>query len=85
MPKPTGHLADIDHIAELDGFMRGHTIVSVGESPNSYSEVYEKVMKQFTVNRPEYTDDYASDEAFDKVVGEALDKKSLMNGGAEDG
>ena len=65
--------------------MRGHTIVSVGESPNSYSEVYKKVMKQFTVNRPEYTDDYASEETFDKVVGEALDKKLSMNGGIDDG
>lgn len=84
VPKPTGHLADIDHIAELDGFMRGHTIASVGESPNSYSEVYQKIMKQFTVNKPEYTDDYDSDEAFDKVVGEALDKRLSGDGGVDD-
>lgn len=85
IPQATGHLADIDHIGEIDGFMRGHTIVSVGESPNSYSEVYQKVMKQFTVNRPEYTDNYDSDEAFDKVVGEALDKRLSGDGGVDDG
>lgn len=85
VPTPTSHLADIDHIGELDGFMRGHTITAIGESPNSYSEVYKKLMKQFTVNRPEYTDDYDSDDAFDKVVGESLDKILSNDGGVSDG
>lgn len=85
IPKPTGHLADIDHIGEVDGFMRGHTIVSVGESPNSYSEVYKKIMKKFTVNRPEYTENYDSDEAFDKVIGESIDNKLSANGGVNNG
>lgn len=85
VPKATGHLADIDHIGEVDGFMRGHTIASIGESPNSYSEVYKKLMKKFTVNRPEYAEDYDSDETFDKVVGEALDNKFLKESGVNDG
>ena len=86
VPKPTGHLADIDHIAELDGFMRGHTIVSVGEKPNSYSETYKKIMRKYTVGKPEFDEDnYDSDDTFDRIAGEVLDKTLLNNGGVDDG
>ena len=86
VPKATGHLADIDHIAELDGFMRGHTIVSVGEKPNSYSETYKKIMRKYTVGKPEFDEDnYDSDDTFDRIAGEVLDKTLLNNGGVDDG
>ena len=85
VPKATGHLADIDHIAELDGFMRGHTIVSVGEKPNSYSETYKKIMRKYTVGKPEFDEDnYDSDDTFDRIAGEVLDKTLLNNGGVDD-
>ena len=83
VPKPTGHLADVDHIAELDGIMRGHTIVSVGEQPNSYSETYKKVMKKLTVGRSEFDEDnYYSDDTFDRIAGERID--SIFDGGGVD-
>ena len=85
VPKATGHLADIDHIAETDGFMRGHTIVSVGEQPNSYSETYKKLMRKFTVGRPEFDEDnYDSDDTFDRIAGERIDSM-FNNGGVKNG
>ena len=82
IPKAKGHLADIDHIAELDGFMRGHTIVSVGEKPNSYSETYKKIMRKFTVGRPEFDEDnYDSDNTFDRIAGERIDNMFNDGGG----
>lgn len=85
IPKAKGHLADIDHIAELDGFMRGHTIVSVGEKPNSYSETYKKIMRKFTVGRPEFDEDnYDSDDTFDRIAGERIDDM-FDNGGGNNG
>ena len=75
VPKPKGHLADIDHIGELDGFMRGHTCKMVGVQ-NFYSEVYSKLMKQFTVNKPEYENDYDSETAFDNLFGDTIDKST---------
>lgn len=82
IPKPTGHLADIDHIAEADGFMRGHTIVSVGEQPNSYSETYKKLMRKFTVGRPEFDEDnFDSDDTFDRIAGERIDNMFGDGGG----
>ena len=70
VPAPQGHLADIDHIKELDGFIRGHTCKAVG-IPNFYSETYSKLMKQFTVTKPQYEDDYDSETAFDNIFGES--------------
>ena len=68
IPTPQGHLADIDHIGELDGFIRGHTCKAVGIQ-NFYSETYSKLMKQFTVNKPQYEDDYDSETSFDNIFG----------------
>lgn len=68
IPTPQGNLADIEHIGEIDAFMRGHTCKAVGIQ-NFYSETYNKLMKQFTVNKPQYEDDYDSETAFDNIFG----------------
>ena len=36
-----------------------------------YSETYSKLMKQFTVTKPQYEDDYDSETAFDNIFGES--------------
>lgn len=71
VPLPMPNLADIQHIGELDAFMRGHTCRTVGKK-NFYSETYTNMMKKFTVNKPEYKDDPDSNTTFDDLFGDDI-------------
>ena len=76
---PPANLADINHIGELDGFMRGHTCKTVGLK-NSFSQVYTDLMNKFKVERPQYGDDEDSDNVFDDIFGEQIAKEGNVDG-----
>ena len=44
-----------------------------------------KIMRKYTVGKPEFDEDnYDSDDTFDRIAGEVLDKTLLNNGGVDD-
>lgn len=74
LPEIDEELKDVDKIAlYIDTFFKGHTCKMLGEK-NAYSNLYSSMMKKFTVEKPEYEsdEDYDSEVAFDRFVGNAL-------------
>ena len=74
LPEIDPELADIDSIGlYIDAFFRGHTSKMLGLK-NSFSHIYEKVMKQFTVTKPQYNDEEDSEVIFEKVFGTNIEE-----------
>ena len=68
-------LKDVDKIGRyIDVFFKGHLSKSIGLK-NGFSKLYEKFMKKYTVNKPEYEDDDISDAVFDSI----FDDKNSSN------
>lgn len=62
-------LKDVDKLGLLtEVFVRGHTCKMLGVK-NAYSNLYEKVIKDYTVNKPEYDPDSNSEILFDAIFG----------------
>ena len=73
LPKIDPALEDTDNIGLLiDVFFRGHTSKMAGLK-NRFSNIYEKVMKKYTVSMPEYDEDTDSEIIFDKIFGDKED------------
>ena len=73
LPKIDPALEDTDRIGLLvDVFYRGHTSKMAGLK-NRFSNIYEKVMKKYTVSMPEYDEDTDSEIIFDKIFGDKED------------
>ena len=75
LPEIDEELRDVDKIGlYIDTFFKGHTCKMLGEK-NAYSNLYSSMMKQFTVDKPEYEsdEDYDSEVVFDKLIGAALE------------
>lgn len=69
LPEIDPELRDVDKIGlYFDVFYRGHASKMLGLK-NAFSHIYEKFMKQFTVNRPQYDEDEDSEIIFEKVFG----------------
>ena len=69
LPDIDPELEDVDKIGlYIDVFYRGHACKMLGLK-NAFSHIYEKVMKQFTVTKPQYDEDEDSEIIFDKVFG----------------
>ena len=69
LPDIDPELADIDKIGTyIDVFYRGHASKMLGLK-NRFSNLYEKVMAQFTVNPPSYDEESDSEILFDKIFG----------------
>lgn len=73
LPKIDPEFEDLDKIGLLiDVFFRGHTSKMAGLK-NAFSNIYEKVMKKYTVSLPEYDEDTDSEVIFDKIFGNRED------------
>lgn len=69
LPDVDPELEDVDKVGLLiDVFFRGHTSKMVGIK-NRFSNLYEKYMRKYTVDKPEYDEDEDSEIVFDKVFG----------------
>ena len=69
LPEIDPELQDVDKIGlYIDAFFRGHTSKMLGLK-NTFSHIYEKVMRKYTVNSPQYDADEDSELIFEKIFG----------------
>lgn len=70
LPKIDEELEDVDRIGRyIDCFYRGHTCKMMGIN-NQYTKIYDDMMKELTVNKPEYDDNEGNSETiFDAIFG----------------
>lgn len=74
LPEIDEELKDVDKIGlYLDVFFKGHLAKMMGLK-NGFSRLYNKYMKQYTVEKPEYESDEDSEALFDAIFGSSLDK-----------
>lgn len=74
LPEIDPELEDVDKIGlYIDAFFRGHTSKMLGLK-NTFSHIYERVMSQFTVHKPQYNEDEDSEVIFEKVFGSNHDE-----------
>lgn len=73
LPEIDPELEDVDKIGlYIDSFYRGHACKMLGIK-NTFSHLYEKVMKKYTVEPPEYDDETDSEILFEKIFGSVED------------
>lgn len=73
LPEIDEELRDVDKIAwYFDIFFKGHLSKMMGLK-NGLSNAYNKFMKKYTVEKPEYDDDENSEALFDAIFGGGLD------------
>ena len=71
LPEIDEELRDVDKIgAYIDVFFRGHLARKMGLK-NGLSNLYNKFMKKYTVEKPEYDNDENSEALFDAIFGNA--------------
>lgn len=69
LPEIDEELRDVDKIGlYLDVFFKGHLAKMMGLK-NGLSNLYNKFMKKYTVEKPEYKDDENSEALFDAIFG----------------
>lgn len=74
LPEIDPELQDVDKIGlYFDAFFRGHTLKMLGLK-NSFTNIYERVMKKYTVTKPEYNEEEDSEAIFEKVFGSINDE-----------
>ena len=73
IPEPSDEFKDIDNIGlYIDVFFKGHLSKMMGLK-NAFSSLYERFMKKFTVKKPEYDEDFDSEELFNEIFGREID------------
>ena len=71
LPEIDEELRDVDKIAwYLDVFFKGHLSKMMGLK-NGLSNLYSKFMKNYTVEKPEYSDEENSEVLFDAIFGKS--------------
>ena len=69
LPDIDPELEDVDKVGlYIDTFFRGHTAKMLGIK-NTFTHLYEKIMKKYTVNKPQYDDEEDSEMIFEKIFG----------------
>lgn len=69
IPEPDPELADVDKIGlYIDVFFRGH-LARMMKLKNGLSNLYDKFIKKYTVEKPEYDDDEDNEVLFDAIFG----------------
>ena len=73
LPKIDPELEDIDKIGlYIDAFFKGHMCKVLGIK-NRFFNVYDNVMKKYTVSSPHYDEDEDSEDIFNKIFGDKQD------------
>jgi len=71
LPEIDEELKDVDKIAlYIDVFFRGHLAKMMGLK-NGLSRLYDRYMKKYTVQKPEYKDDKDAEALFDAIFGDS--------------
>ena len=71
IPEPEEDLKDVDKLGlMLDVFFKGH-LAKAMRLKNGLSNLYDRYMKKYTVNKPEYKDDEDNEVLFDAIFGSA--------------
>lgn len=74
IPEIDEDLRDVDKIGlYLDVFFRGHLAKMMGLK-NGVSKLYDRYMKKYTVQKPEYNDDEDGEALFDAIFGSSMDE-----------
>lgn len=69
LPDIDPELEDVDKIGlYIDVFFKGHACKMLGLK-NTFSHIYEKFMKKYTVERPQYNEEDDSETIFEKIFG----------------
>ena len=69
LPDIDPELQDVDRIGlYIDVFFKGHLAKMMGLK-NGLSNLYNKFMKKYTVEKPEYKDDENNEALFDAIFG----------------
>lgn len=72
LPETEDDLKDVDNIGlYIDVFFRGHLSKMMGLK-NGLSNTYERFMKKYTVDKPEYDEEESSEALFDAVFGSSM-------------
>jgi hypothetical protein len=70
IPEPDEDFKDVDKIGQyIDVFFKGHLSKMMGLK-NGFSALYEKFIKKYTVNKPQYDEDEDSETLFNQIFGE---------------
>ena len=73
IPEPEGEFKDVDKIGlYLDVFFKGHLSKMMGLK-NAFSPIYDRFIRKFTVNKPQYDEDADSEALFDQIFGKNMD------------
>lgn len=73
IPEVDDELKDVDKIGlYIDVFFRGHLCKMMGLK-NSLSDLYDKYMKKYTVDKPEYDADESDEALFEAIFGRDLE------------
>ena len=74
IPEPDEEFKDVDRIGlYIDVFFKGHLSKMMGLK-NGFSSLYEKFMRKYTVNKPEYDEDSDSEILFEQIFGSKVDE-----------
>lgn len=73
IPEPEGDFKDVDKIGTyLDVFFKGHLSRMMGLK-NAFSPIYDRFIKKYTVNKPQYDEETDSEALFDQIFGTNMD------------
>lgn len=74
IPEPDEDFKSVNKIAMyIDVFFKGHMARMMGLK-NAFSHTYEKYMKKYTVDKPQYDEDTDSETLFDQIFGNGVDE-----------
>lgn len=73
IPEPEDDFKDVDKIGTyIDVFFKGHLSKMMGLK-NAFSPLYEKFIKKYTVNKPQYDEEEDTEVLFDQIFGSKMD------------
>lgn len=73
LPEIDPELQDVDKIGlYIDAFYRGHAAKSLGLK-NTFTQIYDKVMRKYTVTKPTYNEETDNEAIFNRVFGSVED------------
>lgn len=73
IPEPEDEFKDIDKIGlYIDVFFKGHLSKMMGLK-NGFSSLYDRFIKKYTVQKPQYDEDTDTETLFDQIFGSRID------------
>ena len=73
IPEPEDEFKDVDKIGVyLDVFFKGHLSKMMGLK-NAFTPLYDRFIRKYTVNKPQYDEDSDSEALFDQIFGTNMD------------